>query len=199
MKNLLLFGILFISSIGFAQQPKMYLKLFGGTNSHEFIYRTDSIQTDILLGYQFGFGFRISRRKVFGEIDFSFTRFGATLIPIEELGLEDDITAQVNSFELPLNVGYIAFKKPVFKWYLYGGLVNRFSAKGIIKFGEEKIKFKPSEVNLPFYNLDVQAGTQFDVAMLNFDIHYKIGITNALRENIRTNLHALYLSIGLVF
>lgn len=199
MKYAFLFSLFLLPALGFAQQPKLHLKFFGGTNSHQFLYRLDTIDSDFLFGYQFGFGFRVSRRQLFGEVDFSFTRFGATLFSAEDAGSEDDITARINSFELPLNVGYIPVKTPFFKWYLYGGLVNRFSVRGILNFGGEKVKFKPREIGLPVYNLDVQIGTQFDVAMLNFDIHYKIGVTNALRENIRTNLHGIYFSAGFVF
>ena len=199
MKNLVFLALLLLPALAFAQQPKLHLKFFGGTNSHRFVYRTDSIDSDNLFGYQFGFGFRVSRRQLFGEIDFSFTRFGATLIPAEDTGLEDDINARINSFELPLNVGYIPVKKPVFKWYLYSGLVNRFSVRGLINFGDEQVKFKPKEVNLPIYNLDVQIGTQIDIAWLNLDVHYKIGVTNALHEDIRTNLRGLYLSAGFIF
>ena len=199
MKKLLFLSFFILPAMASAQQPKLHLKFFGGLNAHKFIYRLDTIDSETLGGYQFGFGFRVSRRQTFGEIDFSFTRFGSTVVLPPELELGDDLTVRINSFELPLNVGYIPVKKPAFKWYLYGGLVNRFSIKGIIDFLGERSKFKPSEINLPVYNLDVQVGTQFDVAMLNFDIHYKIGVTNALHENIRTNLHAIYLNMGFIF
>jgi len=199
MKNLVLFTLLSLPALAFAQQPKLHLKFFGGINSHRFVYRTDSINSETLSGYQFGFGFRVSRRRLFGEVDFSFTRFGATVLPAEESGLENDVNARINCFELPLNIGYIPVKKPIFKWYLYGGLVNRFSVRGLINFGDEQVKFKPKDVNLPVYNLDLQIGTQFDIAWLNLDIHYKIGVTNALQEDIRTNLRGLYLSAGFIF
>lgn len=201
VKKVLLLFLILGPALGFAQQPKMYLKVFGGTNSHKFIYRSDTISSDNLLGYQFGFGFRVSRRNVFGEVDFSFTRFGVKIATTEEseIILEDDINVRINNFELPLNVGYIPVKTPLVKWYLYGGVVNRFSVRGILKYKDETIKFKPKELNLPVYNLDFQVGTQVDVAMFNFDLRYKIGVTNALREAIRTNLHALYFTVGFIF
>ncbi len=201
LKNTFFLFLLLTPVLGFAQQPKMHLRFFTGANTHRFIYRADTISTEFLFGYQFGFGFRVTRRRLFGEVDFSFTRFGATLSLTDdpEIGIDDDFNVRINSFELPINVGYIPVKTPLVKWYLYGGLVNRFSVRGIVNFQGDKAKFSPRDINLPIYNLDMQVGTQLDVAMLNFDFHYKINLTNALREAIRTNLHALFLSVGFAF
>lgn len=199
MKYAILFFLFLLPVLGFAQQPKLHLKFFGGTNSNQFLYRVDTIDFNFLSGYQYGFGFRVSRRRLFGEVNASFTRFGATFISTEAGGQEEEVNARINYFEVPLNVGYIPVKTPFFKWYLYGGLVNRFSGRGIINFGGEKTKYKPGELGLPAYNLDVQVGTQFDIAMLNFDFHYKIITNNSWRENKQPNLNPLYLSAGFIF
>ena len=36
----------------------------------------------------------------------------------------------MRAFEFPLTAGYIPVKTPLFKWFLYGGFVNKFSLKG---------------------------------------------------------------------
>jgi hypothetical protein len=105
----------------------------------------------------------------------------------------------MNSLDVPLLLGYIALKKPVFKWYFYGGLVNRFSLKGNLTYRDVAIKFTPGEFDLHTYNLLVRFGTQIDLAMFNFDFNYSIGVTNSFRDDIRTNSHAFQLSIGYLF
>lgn len=79
-------------------------------------------------------------------------------------------------------MGYVPVKKPLFKWFLYGGLVSQFSLKGIYEYEGEAGTYKPSEINLNVYNLGARFGTQIDLAMFNFDINYTIGITNAFKK-----------------
>jgi len=77
--------------------------------------------------------------------------------------------------------------------------VNLFSMKGRVNYLGEEIKFKPKEASLHFYNLGARFGAQVDVAMINFDLHNAIGITNSFREKARTNSHTIALSAGLLF
>lgn len=184
-----------------AQQPKMYLKLFGGINANTLVYRIENVNNDILTGWQLGGGFRVDHRKVFAEIDFTFVEQGITLSPREddELPLEDDVNITMRGFEVPITAGYVPVKSPLFRWFLYGGIANAFAMKGRVNYLDEEIKFKPKEAHLHFYNLGARFGTQVDVAMLNFDFHYTIGITNSFREKARTNSHALTFSVGFLF
>lgn len=201
MKKLLFFIIAMGPLFVLAQKPKMYLKLHGGVNASTLVYRVENVDSDVLAGWQVGGGFRVHYREVFGEIDFTYYEQGITFSPRDddELPIEDDITMILRGFEVPLTVGYVPIKTPVFGWYLYGGFVNSFAMKGRINFQDEEITFKPKEANLHFYNLGARFGTQVDVAMLNFDFHYTIGITNSFREKARTNSHTLALSVGLLF
>ena len=201
MKRLMILLLAMGPLFAMAQQPKMYLKLFGGVNASTLVYRIENVENDILSGWQVGGGFRVDRRKAFAEIDFAFVEHGITLSPRadDELPLEDDVNIIMRGFEVPITAGYIPIKSPLFRWFLYGGFTNTFALKGRVSYLEEKIKFKPKEANLHFYNLGARFGTQVDIAMLNFDFHYTIGITNSFREKARTNSHTLTLSVGFLF
>ncbi len=194
--------LLLIPVVTLAQRPKMYIKAYGGFHNHFFVYRTEEISSEHFPGYSFGAGFRVSYKKVFGEIDFDFVRTGikfeldSTSAP--ELNGEV-LDFRFNVFELPIVGGYIPVKTPVFKWYLYTGPVQRFNTKGKLIFLGEEYKFKPNEVSLPFYNLDWRFGTQVDIAFINIDFRYSIGVTNSLKESTRTNSHKFTLLFGLVF
>lgn len=201
MKKLLFIIIAMGPIVVMAQQPKMYLKLFGGANASTLVYRVENVDNDILAGWQVGGGFRVHYRKVFGEMDFAFQEQGITLSPREDdnLPVEDDINIRLRGFDVPITIGYVPIKTPVFGWYVYGGFSNVFALKGRVDYLEEEIKFKPKEAHLHFYNLGARFGTQVDIAMFNFDFHYTIGITNSFREKARTNSHTLALSAGLLF
>ena len=201
MKKLLFIIIAMGPIFAMAQKPKMYLKLFGGINTSTLVYRLENVDNDILAGWQVGGGFRVHYRKIFGEIDFTFYEQGITFSPREDddLPIEEDINIRMRGFEIPITMGYVPIKTPVFGWYIYGGFANLFAMKGRIDYLGEEIKFKPKEAQLHFYNLGARLGTQFDVAMFNFDFHYTIGITNSFREKARTNSHTLTFSAGLLF
>lgn len=201
MKKLIILIFAISPLFSLAQKPKMYLKLFGGINTSTLVYRVENVDNDILAGWQVGGGFRVHYRKVFGEIDFTFYEQGITLSPRDddELPIEEDVNIRMRGFEIPVTLGYVPVKTPVFGWYLYGGFSNMFAMKGRIDYLGEEFKFKPKEAHLHFYNLGARIGTQIDVAMFNFDFHYTIGITNSFREKARTNSHTLTLSAGLLF
>jgi len=201
MKKLLIAIIVMVPILVEAQQPKMYLKLFGGVNATTLVYKIEDVDNDVLAGWQAGGGFRIHHRKVFGEIDFVYFKQGITFSPREddELSIEEDINVHLRGFEIPMTLGYVPVKKPLYGCFLYGGIVNWFSMKGSLEYQGEEIIFKPKEVHLHFYNLGARFGVQIDVAMFNFDFSYTIGITNHFREKARTNSHSLCLNAGLLF
>lgn len=200
MKKVLFLIIIVLAPLFiFAQQPKMNLKIFTGLNTNTFVYRTENVNPDILGGLQLGTGLRVSKRHAFVEGDITYINYG---LSIDLEGLDtvfDPITVRMNSLQVPMIIGYIPVKKPLFKLYLYGGIVNRFSLKGSLTFLGETIKFSPSEFDLHTYNLLARFGTQMDVAMFNFDFNYSIGVTNSFRGDIRTNSHSFQLSIGYLF
>ena len=185
-----------------AQRPKMFIKAYGGVHDHYFVYRGEEITSDHFVGFLVGAGFRVSYKKVFGEIDFDFIKTGikfnvdSTQLP----GISEEVLEfNFNLFELPTVFGYIPVKTPVFKWYIYTGPVQRFNTRGKVLFQGEEVKFKPKDTTLPSYNLDWRFGSQVDIAFINIDFRYSIGVTNSLRENIRTNSHEFSLLLGFIF
>ena len=184
-----------------AQQPKMNIKIFGGINSAKYVYRIDDVNSDLLIGWQVGGSFRVNRRHAFLETGITFVDYGISVSLSEDADLEfdDTIDFQIRALEIPMLIGYVPVKSPLFKWFLYGGLANRISLKGRYTIFGEKGTFKPSEADLHVYNLGARFGTQVDIGMFNFDFNYTISITNSVKGRVRTNTHALQLSVGFLF
>lgn len=183
-----------------AQQPKMYLKIYGGVHVHKYILRGESdIYKDVYGGWQGGFGFRVSWRRTFGEIGVDFIRSRETLEVTDSTGTQIPVQLQVNSFNIPLKIGGILVKSPWFKWYIYTGLGTRINTRMIFTVDDVQNKVKPKDIGLKGYNLDWIVGTQTDLGWLNIDFYYALGITNATRTNIRTNSHELILNFGFLF
>ena len=201
MKKLILILLFLGPMFIFAQQPKMDIRLYGGIHSSTFVYRAENVDADMLIGWQAGGAFRVSRRKEFFEIDITYVNSGITVAPNEDADiiLEEPVEIRLHSLEIPMTIGYIPVKTTFFKWYLYGGLVSKFSLKGKYTYKGETESFKPSELHINWYNLGARIGSQVDVAFLNFDIGYTIGITNAFHSRVRTNTHALQFSVGFLF
>lgn len=201
MKKLLFLFLVIAPLFTYAQQPKMFIKIFGGINTNTFVYRIENVDADVLLGWQAGAGFRVSHRRGFLEGKITYVNFGVTISPGEddELEIDEPVDIRLHALDIPIYLGYIPVKTPVFKWYLYGGLVSRFSLRGRYTYKGETNSYSPSELNLKTYNLGARFGTQVDVAMFNFDFNYTIGITNALKGDSRTNYHAFQLSLGYLF
>lgn len=200
MKSILFLTLIILSPLFMlAQQPKMNIKIFVGINTNTFVYQTENVNPDLLAGIQLGSGLRVSKKRAFVEGDITYTNYGLSINLSVTDTVFDPISVRMNSLEVPFLLGYIPVKKPVFKWYIYGGLVNRFSLKGNLTYRDENIKFSPKEFDLHTYNLMARFGTQIDLAMFNFDFNYSIGITNSFKGDIRTNSHALQFSIGYLF
>lgn len=192
--------LLSVSTSLLGQQPKLYLKAYAGIHGQKYIYKSADSQTEYYPGWQAGFGFRVSYRKVFGELGFDFIRSKIT----GDLGdtLSNDLRffdVKLNSLNIPIKVGFIPYKSPFFKWYVYTGFGNRLNTQAIISFRGETLKFKPSELHLRVYNLDFLLGTQADLGWLNIDIYYSTGITNSYVSEIRTNYHQFVLNFGFLF
>ena len=130
-----------------AQRPKLDLKAYGGYHTHILRYKDGNRTKDVLHGWQAGFGFRVTYRKVMGEIDFNFVR-SSTLVQLpDSISVEEDFfTYKPKAFELPIKLGYIPVKTAIFKWYVYTGLSLRFNTKGKVIYAGEEYTFKPKEV-----------------------------------------------------
>jgi len=186
-----------------AQQPKLDIKVFfGGSVTNYASLLETGREREIFAGWQVGFGARVRRRKAFIEILFSFNRW-AVVLQEADLSLQ----AQVNSFELPLIMGYIPYKNPLFKLFLYAGYVNHFNTKIIatvraneaLEIPETTIKLKPKELDFAIYQAIARVGVNFDVAMFNFDFNYSISMNSATKTSYRTSYQQLQVNIAYLF
>ena len=183
-----------------AQRPKLTLRVFGGAHSHTFVYKEDPKTSDTFAGWQGSFGFRVTWRKLMGEVDFSFVRNKLTLNLPDTISADNErVTFRLNAFELPLKAGVNIVHTPIFKWYGYSGIALRFPTRLRIEFEDEEYELTPKEAMISSPNVDWIVGTQFDVAWFTFEVMYSLGINNALRESIRTNSHEVHFSVGLWF
>lgn len=200
MKKIFLITFILLPVMLMAQQPKMNLKLIGGINTNSFIYQVEGESAEIFAGWQFGSGIRVMKRKAFLEFDGLYQNYGTSLILNDSVSsLSGQLDFRMRALEFPLTVGYIPIKTPLFKWFVYGGFVNKFSLNGKYSFLGEEGTIKPKEINLHFYNLLARFGTQMDLAMFNFDLNYNIGVTNGIKNKARTNTSGVQLSVALLF
>lgn len=191
-----------------AQQPKMDIKLFFGGSTTTFVsmYETGRVQ-DTFAGWQVGFGPRVRRRKAFIEVLFSFNRWAYGFQEVNSSGVPFSAVGQVNSFQLPLVMGYIPYKNSIFKLFLYAAYVNHFNTKIIAtitaapEFGGEEItaKLRPKDVDFAIYQAIARVGANFDIAMFNFDFNYSISLNSATKTSYRTSYHQLQLNIAYLF
>jgi hypothetical protein len=191
-----------------AQQPKLDVKVFfGGSATNYASLLPTGREREVFAGWQVGFGARVRRRKAFIEILFSFNRWAVALQEADEFGNVLSLEAQVNSFELPLIMGYIPYKNPLFKLFLYAGYVNHFNTKiiatlganGALEIPEATFKLKPKEVDFAIYQAIARFGVNFDVAMFNFDFNYSISLNSATNTSYRTSYQQLQFNIAYLF
>ncbi len=180
-----------------AQQPKLDIKAYVGFGGTTYVSMLETgRERDLFGSYQIGFGARIRRNKAFIEALFSFNRW------IYE-GVNPDlggVKTQVNSFELPFHVGYIPYKNPYFKLFLYAGYVNHFNTKIIVqREGQPSLRLKPKADNLAIYQALARFGVNFDLAMFNFDLNYAISLNSATTTSYRTGYHQVQVNLAYVF
>lgn len=202
MKKLITILFLLGPLYALAQEvPKLNVRLYGGWNTANLVYKIENVEPDLLSGWQAGGAFRVSYRREMYEVGIVFLNSGITVGPNEDADIvvTEPIDIRMRSLEIPLMVGWIPIKTPILKWYLYGGLASRFSLKGKYTYQGEEGTFKPKELRLNWYNLGARLGTQLDFTYFNFEFSYTFGITNSIKNVARTNTHYLQLSLGLLF
>lgn len=185
-----------------AQQPKLDIKLFAGASATTYVALLESgRERDTFAGWQVGFGPRYRKRRWFVEVLFSFNRW-ALRFNDEETGIR--LKGRVNSFELPINAGFIPYKNAYFKLFLYAGLVNHFNTRLLVKASAEdgssvNLRLRPKEVDFAIYQALARFGINFDLAMFNFDFNYSISMNSASQTSERTSYHQLQLNIAYLF
>jgi hypothetical protein len=180
-----------------AQQPKLDIKAFIGIGGTTYVSMLETgRERDLFGSYEIGFGARLRRGKAFIEALFSFNRWiyeGTN----PTLG---GVKTQVNSFELPFLAGYIPYKNPYFKWFVYGGYVNHFNTKIIVqREGQPSLRLRPKADNLAIYQAIARFGTSVDLAMFNLDLNYSISMNSATTTSYRTGYHQVQLNLAYVF
>lgn len=159
---------------------------------------------------------RVTAGKIFGEIGIGFSRFyfevtqgladiakaqGTNPAAVQALVGE---RARMNSLEIPITAGYVPYKNPYFKLFLYGGWVSTFNLRGFVDIdGNRKaLKFRPQQIPgypLAIYVAGFRLGTQFDLGPLNFDFNYTIGMNSFTATEFRTNSHVFKMFLGWLF
>ena len=190
-----------------AQQPKMDIKLFFGLSGTTFVEQLETGRVrDTFVGWQVGFGPRVRRRNAFIEIQFSFNRWAFAGLDQLDDGTPIDIVGRVNSFELPLIMGYIPYKNPIFKLFLYAAYVNHFNTKILAEATLQdgsgatvSLKLRPKDVDFAIYQAIGRVGLNFDIAMFNFDFNYSISLNSATKTSYRTGYHQIQVNIGYLF
>jgi len=211
--------------------PKMDVKVAVGVGSTTLVPRVPNIEvfdpdTGESLGTVGGrspgtfpnWGLQLSARvtagKIFGEIGVGFSRFYFDISeeletiaiaegnPIPEPLLGQ--TARMNSLEIPLLAGYVPYKNPYFKLFVYGGWVSTFNIRGFadVNGNRKAFKFKPKDIPgypLSIYVAGLRLGTQFDLGPLNFDFSYTIGMNSFTKTDFRTNSHVFKFFLGWLF
>ena len=180
-----------------AAQLKLDIKVFIGVGETTYVAMLETgRERDFFGSYQLGFGPRLRWGKAFFEALFSFNRWIYEGVNPSLGGTE----TQVNSFELPLLAGYIPYKNPYFKWFVYGGYVNHFNTKIIIRReGQSSLRLKPKADNLAIYQAIARFGTSVDLAMFNLDLNYSISLNSATTTSYRTGYHQVQLNLAYVF
>lgn len=159
---------------------------------------------------------RVTAGKIFGEVSIGFSRFyfeitqGLADIARAEGTNPDAVQllvgerARMNSLEIPLTAGYVPYKNPYFKLFLYGGWVSTFNLRGFVDIGDNRkaLKFRPKQIPgfpLAIYVAGARFGTQFDLGPLNFDFNYTISMNSFTKTEFRTNAHIFKFFLGWLF
>lgn len=208
-------AVLAAPSSGAAQQPKLDIKLFAGASATTFVELLETERRrSTYAGWQIGFGPRIRKRRWFVETLFSFNRWAFRLsgeIPLDDTSvLPFSAKGQVNSFELPINAGFIPYQNTYFKLFLYAGYVNHFNTK-IVRASatvEDPISGdpividlsgRPKSLGIVVYQAIARFGVNFDLAMFNIDFNYSISMNSAGTDTYRTSYQQLQLNVAYLF
>jgi hypothetical protein len=190
-----------------AQQPKLDLMIHAGGGLVVFVPREEGNRESVPHAhFQMSFGARYRHRHLMAATALGFRFWNAfkfTREFVDELGLKPELIGAKligYSFELPMLLGYIPYKNPYFKLFLYGGLVNQFNLRfRISRRDHRNAKLGPKELEFPIYQALCRFGVSFDVALFNFDVNYSVGLNSATQTDIRTNVHIFSGSLGLLF
>ena len=182
-----------------------------GYNLNYFIYRTTLQQRDVASGYQGGVFLRVSRSRVFVQMDFDYqhskvfirngnitTKFGNN-IPFDKL------TFRYNTLGIPIVLGGLVVKKPLYKMRLFTGievdLVTKIKAlytQNNLDYSRSLRKKDKRDLIRPA-QFSYQMGMGMDIAMFVMDFRYNLGFRNFYKEQYRTQTHLFQTTVGVIF
>ena len=195
------------ASAASAQQPKLDLMFHAGAGAVVFVPREEGNRKSVPHAhFQVAFGARYRHRQLMAATGLGFRFWNAfefTREFVEELGLDPELIGADligYSFELPMLLGYIPYKDPYFKLFLYGGLVNQFNLRfRISRRDHRNAKLSPMDLEFPVYQALCRLGVSFDVTLFNFDVNYSVGLNSATQTDTRTNVHIFSGNLGMLF
>lgn len=192
-----------------AGHPKFDVKIFLTAGTTIFVPRQEGrARATPYFAWGGGLGGRLRIDKWYFETSLEFQRFrfsiaDSELSDSERESIPPDLIGKegtMYSFLLPLIAGYVPYKSPLIKVYLYGGLINHFNTRGFVDVtDDEREWFGPKDVDLAIYIAMARLGAAIDIAMFNFDVSYSINLNSATTTDIRTNYHALLGRLGYIF
>lgn len=200
---------LVLPAAAFAQVPKLDVRAYIGMNATTYVVRNPDLPTleaeprDRFLGWQGGVGARISRLHAFAAIDLVVERY--VLRSAQNQVFDDGSSRlvagdlQVNGVSIPITLGWIPWKSPLFKAYLYGGLDNRFTVRWLVERSNKSTRTAPRKADVAIYQIGARLGAAFDFAMFNLDANYTVGLNSATTTGYRSNLHQVQCNLGYVF
>ncbi|HPA34933.1 MAG TPA: outer membrane beta-barrel protein [Chitinophagales bacterium] len=180
-----------------------------GVNTNYFKYRNID-QRDVSAGFQGGIFFRVSRQKVFAQLEMNylwsqvflkngiFTSQVGNNIPFEKL------TFRYHTYGIPFIFGGIPVKKALFKMRMYNGIeVDLIAQTRIIleqqNQQEYRLNRKEKRDIMRPAQFSYQLGTGFDIAMFVFDVKYNFGLRSFYKESYRTQTHLFQFTAGVIF
>ena len=176
-----------------ASRPNLQLRAFIGMNVLTLRSKSEPLLDGVSVGYLGGFGARITKRKLYGEMDFNFIRSG---IPIDVRRIGGSLPVsniRVAAFEVPIVVGYKFVKTAFFKWHMYTGINTII----ITAVKENDLGFSRSDLQNPQFGW--RNGSGIDFAFFTFNFHYTYGLNKLISDAGRTNTHLFEFNIGVIF
>ena len=145
------------------------------------------------VGYMGGFGARITKHRIFGEMNFNFIRSGIPLNLPRIVGSSRKSDVRVSAFELPIVGGYKFVNKALFKWSMYAGINTLL----ITKVSDNQFGFEKSRLKNPQFG--ARFGSGVDLAFFTLNLHYTYGLNGLIKEGPRGHSHFFEFNIGVIF
>jgi hypothetical protein len=133
-----------------------------------------------ITGYQAGVFFRFFiKKKILFQPEGYFVKKGGNLFHSEGSN-EDEISFTINSFDVPVLVGFKLVDVGFSRLMIYTGPVMSFPHNKTVNFTEngQQDAFKSDEQLIHSMNWGYQVGGSLDILMFTLDVRYEWGLTD---------------------